>query len=100
MYRVCAALAALLIPVSAMASASNMLCAPHADLLDYLRSTYAELPAASGRTADGAMFEILASQAGSWTLIVTKPDGNACAEASGHNWHQGPLHAVASTPRT
>ncbi|MDA0262317.1 MAG: hypothetical protein O3A21_09020 [Proteobacteria bacterium] len=65
-------------------------CAPRSDLIEYLRDAYREVPAASGTTAEGNRVEILVSRDGSWTLIVTTPEGKRCAEVAGNGWRESP----------
>ena len=79
-----------LIVLGATSAHADTLCAPRTDLLEYLRDTYAETPAASGSTAEGGTVEILVSRRGSWTMVVTAPSGEACARATGDNWRSLP----------
>ena len=74
-------------------------CAPHNDLVEYLRDAYREEPAAVGTTADGNQLEILVSRNGSWTLIVTTPEGRSCAEVAGNGWRSPPT-TVKQLPQT
>jgi hypothetical protein len=71
-----------------------MLCGSRGEIVDFLQQTYAETPAASGRMADGKTFEILVSKLGSWTMIVTEPNGRACAEASGRDFRTSPFRTA------
>ena len=74
-------------------------CAPRNDLIEYLRDAYREVPTASGTTAGGNRVEILVSRDGSWTLIVTTPEGRSCAEVAGNGWRSRP-DLIKSTPET
>ena len=78
---------------------AETLCAPHNDLIEYLRDTYREVPTAAGITAEGNRVEILVSRNGSWTLIVTTPQGQSCAEVAGNGWRSLP-NGIKRLPET
>ena len=61
-------------------------CANRADFLNHLSANYKEAPVAMGLTANGGLLEVIASQNGSWTIIVTTPNGLSCGVASGKSW--------------
>jgi hypothetical protein len=65
-------------------------CAPRDQVVAGLATGFDELRRGAGLTAgpDGSaqILEIFASEAGSWTLVVTLPDGSTCLVASGQNW--------------
>lgn len=61
-------------------------CAPRADFLAHLSDNYAEAPVAMGLAANGNLLEILVSPRGTWTIIITGPNGIACGVATGENW--------------
>ena len=48
--------------------------------------SHGERPVVRGLAANGAMFEVLASATGSWTAIVTPPQGRSCVVATGEAW--------------
>lgn len=39
-----------------------------------------------GLTNTGTLVELLQSEDGSWTLIMTMPNGRSCLMAAGQNW--------------
>jgi hypothetical protein len=51
-----------------------------------LEQSFAELPVAMGLTDKGAVLEVFASKKGSWTFLITMPDGMTCVVASGESW--------------
>lgn len=61
-------------------------CVKRTDFLSHLSSNYDEAPVALGLTASGRVLEVVASEGGSWTIIVTMPNGVSCGIASGENW--------------
>ena len=61
-------------------------CASRAEFLNHLSDNYKEAPVAMGLTANGGLLEVVASKNGSWTIIVTTPNGMSCGVASGMSW--------------
>ncbi len=54
--------------------------------MNKLEETFAEHPIAMGLTEKGAVLEVFASQHGSWTFLITMPNGLSCVVASGQSW--------------
>ncbi len=68
-------------------AAAQEACVLHDAALQQLSKAYGEHVAGRGLTADGKiMFELLTSEGGSWTLIMTDVDGNTCMLAGGDVW--------------
>jgi hypothetical protein len=42
-------------------------------------------------TATGSLLEVLASPSGTWTIIVTIPNGPTCLVSSGEGWRSAPV---------
>lgn len=66
--------------------AQQQSCANRADFLKHLSTNFKEAPVAMGLTANGGVLEVIASKDGSWTIIVTMPNGPTCGVASGQSW--------------
>jgi len=66
-------------------------CGAREAVLDRLATKYDERPVSIGVTATGSLLEILASPAGTWTIIVTVPGGPTCLVSSGDGWHNSPV---------
>ncbi len=65
-------------------------CGPHKLFADQLKNRYDEAFTAGGLQA-GNLFEIWSSsEKGTWTVLVTRPDGVTCAVASGTDWFTVP----------
>lgn len=58
-------------------------CAPRDVVLQRLAEGYGETRQAIGLGANNAVVEVFASDAGSWTITVTLPNGVTCLVASG-----------------
>ena len=64
-------------------------CFDHGKILSQFASVYREAPVAGGLTADGRLIEVLSSDNGhTWTLIVSKPDGESCVIMAGEGWRK------------
>lgn len=65
-------------------------CAPREQVVARLATGFDEVRRGAGLTTgpDGRaqVLEIFASEAGSWTAVVTRPDGLSCLVASGQAW--------------
>jgi hypothetical protein len=70
----------------AQASAQAVACGPHAKVVDRLFDRYNEKRIALALTSGGQLLEILVSPKGSWTIIITQPNGPSCLVSSGDNW--------------
>jgi hypothetical protein len=78
-------LAAVAIAGSAQA-AEQQVCGPRALLVSKLNAEFKERPQAAGLAHTGKVIEIFASAAGTWTAIVTTPQGISCLVAAGEAW--------------
>jgi hypothetical protein len=80
-----AALAALAAIGASPASAQSA-CGPREQLVNLLADQYNEDPVGIGLSQPGQVLEVFASSNGSWTMVMTMPDGKACMIAAGDNW--------------
>lgn len=85
------ALAMMLLPFPA---AAEKVCSERSTFLDRLSHLYAEKPVALGLLSGGNVLEVLASKDGSWTILVTRPNGDACIVAAGEAWQDLPVVAT------
>ena len=81
----CAILGALFATASTSASAQTS-CGPREQLVKILADQYKEDPVGIGLAQPGQVLEVFASSAGTWTMVMTMPDGKACMIAAGDNW--------------
>lgn len=65
-------------------------CAEREAALKKLSNDYGESQVALGLTSDGNVLEVLASSNGTWTILVTTPQGLSCGVASGQAWTKAP----------
>jgi hypothetical protein len=85
-----ALLAALPFGLVSGASAVEVQCAKHQQLVGLLSKKYSENPVAMGTVNEDRYMQLFVSRAGSWTILVTKTDGQACIVAAGQNWEKLP----------
>ena len=78
---------------TAMAQA---VCSERARFLEQLAGNFKENTVALGLVNNGSVLEILTSEKGSWTILVTKPDGMSCVVATGSSWEDVPKTLVKS----
>ncbi len=83
-----AALTAIGFSVSALA---QTVCTERQTFISKLGERHAENPRAIGLASNGTVLEILTSKQGSWTIIMTQPNGSACMVASGEYWEVLPI---------
>ncbi|WP_243368743.1 hypothetical protein [Microvirga solisilvae] len=87
-HRSIALLSALGSSVVALASdaSAQTSCGPREQLVKVLADQYKEDPVGIGLAQPGQVLEVFASQGGSWSMVMTMPDGKACLIAAGDNW--------------
>lgn len=61
-------------------------CNTRPAIIKFLSDKHSEAPVQMGLTAGGSVLEVLASESGSWTIIITMPNGVSCYMASGQAW--------------
>ena len=90
-----AAFAAALATFAAAGSATaQMLCGDRDAVLSRLSAEHKERPTALGLASNGGVLEILTSENGSWTIIVTGANGLTCLLAVGEAWESVPRVAL------
>lgn len=61
-----------------------------------LKNRFAEEPVAMGLSSGGEVIEVFKSDTGTFSIIVTRPDGISCLLLSGENWEQLPVQSVGT----
>lgn len=81
---------------------AQMVCGNHADIEKRLESGYQETRAAVGLAANGGLIEVYTSEKGTFTVVLTRPNGLSCLLAVGENWQEvkdhTPVRTVAPLP--
>ena len=83
-----------MVTVLSLPAMAQTVCGERNKFLDHLSRGYSEAPAAMGLVSNGAVLEVLVSTNGTWTIIVTRPDGMSCVVAAGEAWEDVPKVAL------
>lgn len=62
-------------------------CGPRDQMVEKLKNSYKEIPAAIGLANNGQLFEIFASKKGTWSLVLTQPNKTSCMILAGSNFY-------------
>lgn len=65
---------------------AQLVCGEHPEVVKNLGQKYSEKPVSMGLGNNGSMIEIFASKKGTFTIVVTRPDGKSCLVATGESW--------------
>jgi hypothetical protein len=68
------------------ADARTARCGNHKDVVEFLGTKYKETRVGMGLINAGQMMELYMSEAGTWTMLITRPDGLSCFGPVGKNW--------------
>lgn len=68
------------------AKSDNTLCGNRNEIVKSLDAQFNEKRQAVGVVDKNAVLEIFVSDGGSWTILATGTDGNACLVSSGEGW--------------
>ena len=66
------------------------MCGDRSEVVSALAQRYAETPISVGLSNTGHILEILTSTNGSWSILITGPNGRSCLVAAGDSWQQLP----------
>ena len=69
--------------------------AARSEVVAKLARRYGETLRSIGHERADGVVEVYASEkTGTWTILVTRPDGMSCLLAAGERWEEGPKRAV------
>lgn len=78
--------AAVVMTLAAATTEAQPMCGPRDIFLLKLQQDFRERPAGIGLAGSGHVIELLTSGHGTWTLLVTSPNGVSCIVAAGDGW--------------
>ena len=85
-----ATLVAGVIALPAPASAQSA-CAPRVDIVEKLKEKYGEDQRGLGLGGKKSVIELWSSdKTGTWTIVMTRPNGVTCIVAAGDTWMEAP----------
>lgn len=80
-----------------VAQAQGASCADRKLIVERLSNKYGETRQSAGLNQNNGMVEVFASnETGTWTILITMPNGMSCLMAAGKAW-QGETAAVESS---
>jgi hypothetical protein len=91
-------LGALSICWSVLPTAANAqsICVERTEAATSLKKNFAEVPVSMGLSEQGSVIEVFASPNGSWSIIMTLPNGLSCIMAAGEEWEVLPQKAAGA----
>jgi len=85
--------ASLLVGTLTMPSSGSAetVCAMRDSMISKLKEKYGEAERGMGLSGTKAVVEVWSSdKTGTWTIVMTRPDGVTCVVAAGDSWIQAP----------
>lgn len=76
--------------VSASPTQAAGMCGKRVDFIKALNDKYQESGKAIGIAGQVNLVEVFASKTGTWTILVTTPEGKSCIIAAGNSWEDLP----------
>ena len=65
---------------------AQMVCGNHADIEKRLQDGYSEARTGVGLAHNNALIELYTSENGTFTIVLTRPNGMSCLMAVGEDW--------------
>ncbi len=81
----------LIILATALPATAQMMCGPRNNVVANLEKGYSEHPVSMGLASNGAVIEVFLSEAGTFTIVMTRPNGLSCLMAAGKDWQDLPI---------
>ncbi len=75
---------------------AQAMCGDRTEVVSKLKKGYSETPVSIGLASNGAVIEVFASTKGSFTIIMTRPNGLSCLMAAGDSWELLPKRNAGS----
>ena len=79
-------LAVAAVPFLISSASAQARCGPRDKIVKALGENFKEAPIGIGITEPGQVVELFASSSGTWTMVVTAPNGTSCLVAAGESW--------------
>jgi C4-type Zn-finger protein len=72
--------------VAMSTAAAQNICAKREEIIQKLWDRWQEVLTANGLANDNRLIEVFVSKKGSWTIIISDPNGRSCVASAGQNW--------------
>jgi hypothetical protein len=73
-------------------------CGPRTVVVEQLQRDFSESIVSRGLASNGTMLELLVSPHGTWTMLISLPNGNSCFGAAGEMWEELAKDETGATP--
>ena len=80
----------LLLFALAIPAAAQTICGDHDEIKAQLETQHAETLKSVGLAVNGNVIELYAAASGSWTMVLSRPDGTSCLINHGEAWQDVP----------
>ncbi len=81
-----------------MVQRAGPVCGDRTALMTQLKGKYSEQPKSMGLAANGSVLEVLTAKTGTWTILLTTPNGITCLIAAGEHWEDMEQQNADYTP--
>ena len=82
------AIVAAVVMLGATPTSAQTVCGDRSKMVGYLDRDYQESRSGLGLASNGAVVELYTAKTGTWTMLMTAPDGRTCVMGSGEGWEQ------------
>lgn len=73
------------------ATAEQVPCSTHTNIIEQLERRHSEVPVSLGLSTAGKLVQVFSTADGAtWTIVLTQPDGTSCVVAAGEHWQTWP----------
>lgn len=75
-------------PASAQMMQEDLTCGVRDTVIERLELRFGEIQQGTGLVSTNRVLELWRSQDGTWTILMTRPDGRTCIMAAGEGWDE------------
>ena len=75
-------------------------CTSHEKMIELLSKRFLEVPKVVGLVGKKRVMEMYASKTGTWTILITNPEGYTCILAAGQSYEDVPSEFSEVEPKT
>jgi len=84
--------------IAATSASAEMLCGERDKIINELKDTWKEDRTAIGLSNNGGVLEVYASERGTWTLLLTMPEGQTCMIGAGEHFEIEQIASLVGEP--
>ncbi len=76
--------------LAASPAQAGLMCGKHVDFVKALTDKFEEQGKAMAIAGQRNLLEVFTSKSGTWTILMTSPEGKTCIVAAGNSWEDLP----------